>query len=482
MTRINTNIASFQAINRLGASNRDLSVHLERLSTGLKINSASDGPAALIASETLRSEIAGIGAAIDNSERADSVIATAEGALNEVNALLVDIKGLITNSANEGAIANEEIKANQLQIDSAVDSISRIANTTVFEGVKLLNGSLGFTTSGVAASAVTDIRIDEVRFGTASTVNVTIDPSVAAERAELQWAGSAVTTATTIEVAGAKGVEVFSFAASATRSAIVSAINLAKDVTGVSAITGAAVVSTGAGVSGIVFNSIEYGSKQFVSVEARSGTFDTKRDTHTVVARRDTGVDISAAVNGVAAVADGLEIAVNGPSVWFTATLHEDLNDPAESTSFTITGGGAKFQLGPAVNAQQMSILGIQSVASHRLGNSTVGYLNQIKSDGVDSVIDKEFQDAGKIVDAAIQQVATMRGRLGAFQKNTLQTNINSLNVALENVTASESAIRDADFATETSALTRSQILVQAGTSVLSIANSQPQNVLALLG
>ena len=224
-------------------------------------------------------------------------------------------------------------------------------------------------------------------------------------------------------------------------------------------------------------------TRQFVSVEASvDGTFDTYRDTHTVDAERDTGLDISAAVNGVAAVADGLEITVNGPTVWFTATLHEDLNDPAESTSFTVTGGGAKFQLGPSVNAQQTSIVGIQSVASHRLGSSTTGYLRDIVKGGADSVLDGEYQDAGAIVDKATRQVAILRGRLGAFQKNTLQTNINSLNVALENVTASESAIRDADFAAETSALTRSQILVQAGTSILSIANAQPQNVLALLG
>ena len=130
MTRINTNIASLQAINSLATSNQDLSVRLQRLSTGLRINKASDGPAALIASETLRSEIAGIGAAIDNSERADSVIATAEGALNEVNSLLLDIKSLITNSANEGAIATEEIEANQLQIDSAAVSCTHLTLPT----------------------------------------------------------------------------------------------------------------------------------------------------------------------------------------------------------------------------------------------------------------------------------------------------------------------------------------------------------------
>ena len=87
-----------------------------------------------------------------------------------------------------------------------------------------------------------------------------------------------------------------------------------------------------------------------------------------------------------------------------------------------------------------------------------------------------------KVLTAAIRQVATLRGRLGALQKDVLETNVNSLSIALENVTASESAIRDADFAEETAALTRAQILVQANTSVLAQANASPQNVLALLG
>ena len=145
MSRINTNITSLRAINSLDATNADMYVRLGRLSTGLRINAAKDDPAGLIASETLRSEMASIDQAINNSERAGSVISTAEGALNEVSALLLDIKSLITNSANEGGIAPEEIEANQLQVDSAIASINRIANSTAFEGVKLLNGSLDFT-------------------------------------------------------------------------------------------------------------------------------------------------------------------------------------------------------------------------------------------------------------------------------------------------------------------------------------------------
>ena len=121
------------------------------------------------------------------------------------------------------------------------------------------------------------------------------------------------------------------------------------------------------------------------------------------------------------------------------------------------------------------------SVAASTLGDREVGFLNDIVTGGISTLVGGKSADASKIIERAIRQVAVLRGRLGAFEKNTLQTNMNSLAIALENVTASESSIRDADFAKETAALTRAQILTQAGTSVLATANSVPQSVLQLL-
>ncbi len=484
MSRIYTNVNSLQATNRLNANTASLNQSLARLSSGLRINTGKDDPAGLIASETLRSEMRGIGQAIDNSERAGSVIATAEGALNEVSALLLDLKELVNSSANEGAIAPEEQKANQLQIDSAVASINRIANSTQFEGVKLLNGNMDFTTSGVTTSELKNLSIDEVRFGTATAVDVTVQTDVVAETGGLWLSADTIAAAVTLEVSGAKGVEVFSFASGTGRAAIASAINQAKDVTGVSAIASADIDGT---TSGLIFKSVEYGSTEFVKIEALSGTFATKQQdaatyAGSVAGIRDIGVDATVSVNGVSAVAEGLDIQINGPTVNFQTTLDATMNVAAASSSFKVTGGGAQFQLGPNVNAQQMSVVGIQSVASHKLGTAANGHLLDIMSGGSASIIGENYQTADKILDDSVQQVARLRGRLGAFQKNTLDININSLQVTLENVTASESAIRDADFAEETAAMTRAQILVQAGTSVLSIANSSPQNVLALLG
>jgi flagellin len=133
------------------------------------------------------------------------------------------------------------------------------------------------------------------------------------------------------------------------------------------------------------------------------------------------------------------------------------------------------------VQRQGQVQVGIGSVAATKLGNNIVGYLSSLQSGGGNSLVGGHTTGAQKILTAAIKQVATLRGRLGALQKDVIDTNVNSLSVALENVTASESAIRDADFAEETAKMTRAQILVQANTSVLAQANSAPQNVLSLL-
>jgi flagellin len=144
------------------------------------------------------------------------------------------------------------------------------------------------------------------------------------------------------------------------------------------------------------------------------------------------------------------------------------------------------FQIGPTVNFANQINVNITSLDLATLGRnySTTGDkgLSALKTGGTDSLDKSDLSDAALIVTQAIQQVATLRGRLGAIQKNAIDSNIRSLQTSLEQVTSAQSTIRDADFAVETAALTRSQILVQAGTNVLALANQSPQNVLSLLG
>jgi flagellin len=477
MARINTNVPAVVAQRTLRNNQRDLQISLERLSSGLKINRGADDPAGLINSENLRAEIAGVNKAISNSQRAISIIATAEGALNEVASLLIDIQGLIVESANSGGLSDEEIRANQLQIDSAVASITRIANTATFAGRKLLNGSLDYVTSGVnTKSAVASLQVHSVQFGTASYIPVDIIVTQSAQKGELQYRNSQLTNNVSIELQGNKGVTTLQFLAGTAASAIVHAVNLVREASGVEAYY----INSANPASGVAFRSAGYGSDQFVQVQLLpgSGPF-TLTDSAGAQKIRDVGQDAAATINGAQSIGKGLDLMLNTATLNLSVRLREDMG--LTSTHFAITGGGALFQLGPDVNPNQQVNIGVQSVAASRLGSPTVGFLSQIVTGG-EYAVDRGFTaEASEIINEAIRQVSVLRGRLGAFERNTLQTNINSLSITVENLTASESAIRDTDFAVETSRLTRSQILVQAGTSVLALANSTPQSVLSLL-
>lgn len=475
MSRINTNVASLTAQISLSRSQAGLNQTLQRLSTGLKINSGADNPAGLIASEGLKSQLAGISQGIDNSTRATNVIATAEGALQEVSSLLLNIKSLVVEAANSGAVSSDEIAANQLQIDSAVASITRIANTTNFNGLQLLNGNLDYLTSGVNTSVVKSLQISQANFGTNASIPVQVNVLHSAKTAEVTFASSAITNSVTLDVTGVTGVSELHFVSGTTVSAIAVAINRVSDATGVTA----HLKTAGNLTSGLVFDSVGYGTANYVSIKARNGSFNVQDSSGSTVDRA-VGVDAVATINGALTVGNGLNLTLNSSSLSLNMTLDKTFG--AGQTSFAITGGGAKFQIGSAVNSNEQINIGIGSIAASSLGNNDVGFLSDLVTGGTASIISGAAEQASTIIDTVINEVATLRGRLGAFEKNTLDTNVNSLQVALENVTSSNSSIVDADFAAETSNLTRSQVLTQAGTSVLSTANSTPQSVLKLLG
>ncbi len=175
MSRINTNVTSLLAQRVLKKNNEGLTTSLERLSTGLRINRGSDNPAGLIASEILRSEKKGISTAIENAGRASNIIGTAEGGLTEVSSLLTELQGLVSQTANSGGLSPEERAANQLQVDSILGTINRIAGNTSFEGTKLLNGQLDYSTSGGAdTSAFGSIRVNSAQLAAGATQAVTV--------------------------------------------------------------------------------------------------------------------------------------------------------------------------------------------------------------------------------------------------------------------------------------------------------------------
>jgi len=147
MSVINTNVSSLIAQNSLAQNNKALSTSLERLSTGVQINSAADNPAGLIAVQTFNQTNTGLTTAINNAGQAANVVGTAEGGLNEVSNLLTQLQGLVGQAANSGASSSAQINADQLQVDSILNTINRIAGNTTFNGTHLLNGNLSYVTA-----------------------------------------------------------------------------------------------------------------------------------------------------------------------------------------------------------------------------------------------------------------------------------------------------------------------------------------------
>ncbi len=235
MTRINTNVSSLVAQKTLARSNTDLQSALTRLSTGLRINAGKDDPAGLIASEALRSDIISVEKAITNSERANQLISTADSALGQVSQLLNDIRGLVSEAANTGALSTEQVNANQLQIDSSLEAIDRIAQITSFQGKRLLDGNLDFITQGVDDSSISGLQIDQANFGTQNSIGVEVNVVTQATKGQLTFGFGAVASAVTLEVGGSNGTEAFNFAAGSTITEIASAVNLVSDATGVAA-------------------------------------------------------------------------------------------------------------------------------------------------------------------------------------------------------------------------------------------------------
>jgi len=471
MSRINTNIPSLVAQRVFNRQNQALNVSLVRLSTGLRINTGKDDPAGLIASEALRTEKVAIQAAINNISRANNVIATAEGALDEINNLLTELEDLVDRSANSAAISDDERDANQLQIDAILESINRIATSTEFQGRKLLSGELDYTTSGVDSSNFTDVTINAARIPNGGTRTVVVEVTQSAQLAQLNYT-SAQTGAgvTTLEISGNNGTEVLSFASNTAISAVAAAVNQSKELTGVSA----TVASTGL----LVFSSTEYGSDQFVSVRAIAGTFTvTGGDTAT----RDTGQDASVLINGVSANVSGLQAKLQSSTLSIELTMSSSFGTTLGTDTFYVTGGGAQFQISPSVTLTGQANLGIHAVSTGSLGSNSLGFLSSLGSGQTNDLQSGNYATAQRIIRLAQTQVAQLRGRLGAFQKDTLDTAANALRITFENTSAAESAIRDTDFAAETSELTRAQILAQSSTNTLRLANVQPQQILALL-
>jgi len=383
-------------------------------------------------------------------------------------------------SMNTGGASIEQLKAEQDSVDQAIQAIDRIAATTRFATRNLLNGESGFKITSQSAE-ISDLRPISLRFDQRTSQSTySLNVTTSAEQAIASGVGGSGVVASggsvVLRITGNLGTEDIHMGSGATMSTFREAVNILRGNTGVYA-------------SGNMLYSNSFGSDKTIRVELVGGTgaFSGAGGlSSTGAATEDFGVDAAATLNGASVRAEGNSLSI--VSNFFTGSINLAPGTAAGSYQFTVRRSGLQFQLGSMGVAADQTVIGIPSVSTAYLGMkeqttggiSFGGYLRSLLSGGDNDLL-SDPENALRILDAAIDQIADVRAFLGAFSHDNIQPAILELEVHLENLAASESTIRDLDFASATAENTRNQILFQAGIAVIQQANQIPQAVIRLL-
>ena len=486
---INTNVASLTAQRNLGMSQASLNTSIQRLSSGLRINSAKDDAAGLAISERFTSQIRGLNQAARNANDGISLAQVAESALAGAGNILQRVRELSVQSANATNSASDR-KALQAEVGQLLSELDRLAVTTEFNGQKLLDGSFGSATFQVGANANQTITATTGNFRTATY------------GAQLKQSAPVVVTATntptpltgTFDVAGLQ-TKTINLTATDTLATAAAKINAASEATGVTAsarnqvelttfVAGGsyslAVVGDNATAANVTFSvstagataaGLAEGIKAFNDVSSQTGiTAKLNADGDGIILINESGADIQIQNNSAA----GNTLAVGA----------YDAVASASSGTPTFVAGVAAAPAGGYATAR--GYLEMNSDKGFSIGNltgtppvtATPSTLNSVNTIDV-STVDGSTK-ALKIIDSALAAVNGQRASFGALQAR-FETTIANLNTSSENMSASRGRIQDADFAAETANLSRTQILQQAGTAMVAQANQIPQGVLALL-
>ena len=505
---INTNTAAINARRKLTGSTNALQRSFERLSSGLRINSARDDAAGLAITNRMTAQIRGLDQAVRNSNDGISLAQTAEGALNETTNLLQRIRELAVQSANDTNNPSDRQSLNE-EVQQLVDEVDRIAQNTSFNGNKLLNGDIVNSVLQVGANVgeTLSVRIDsaeasqlarQVRQVSATGVNA--NTSISDGSLQIITKVTATETATTnIRAAVPEDDNLSTFNQENSAIAKAAAINDAYEFTGVRAIVGSTTVGS---ASTLASDQIQGGHN--VNTAITQGTLD-ETNFFTINGMKISGFDVLAndsdnsLVDAINAVTDDTGVIAKLDSksqLVLTAedgrNIHVEIAGNASSISGLqagVYGGELTIQsnqqfdivFGNADDNLALGDLTDGATADNATGTAVFGTNSSFAVNTLDISTRKGSNLALEIVDIAIDQIAAQRARLGAIQ-NRLESTINNLTTNSENLSASRSRILDADFASETANLSRNQILQQAGTSILAQANQQPQIALTLLG
>ena len=478
---INTNIASLNSQRNLGASQAALSTSLQRLSSGLRINSAKDDAAGLAISERFTSQIRGLDQARRNANDGISLLQTAEGSLQSTGDILQRIRELSVQSANATNSAGDR-KAIQQEVGQLLSEADRISQTSEFNGLKLLDGSFGSASFQVGANAGQTIQATTANFRTNNYGNNEVATSAPTTASGLQYTPGSFT------IQGLQSATI-TVGTGDTAQGLATSINGASETTGVtaSAKTEESATFVPGGVYSLAVTS-DNGTPANVAF-----TVGNPLNATTLAASVSAFNDVSASTGVTAKLnssnngliltnAAGNNITLLNGSTDVAHTVSAAAIDGAGNvgTPFAIAGsGGTGTTMGHiSLNSDKgFSIGGVTGTNAVPLAGAG-SKLNSVSGIDVSSV--KGASDALKVLDSALASVNSQRATFGALQSR-FETAVTSLQSTSENLSASRSRIQDTDFAAETAKLTRGQILQQAGTAMLAQANSLPNGVLSLL-
>jgi len=501
---VNTNLLALNGQRNLNQSAMGVSSALQRLSSGLRINSAKDDAAGLAISSRMTSQVRGLDQAIRNANDGISVAQVAEGALQEVTNSLQRMRELAVQSANDTNSSSDRASL-QAEVTQLQSEMTRISSTTEFNGTKVLDGT--FTNAkfqvGFRANQTINISIGNTAANTIGNNSVTgdsanvsgINSAVAAAANVNGGSGSTVTTANritaqTLTISGNLGQDTVAVTLGESAADIATGINDKTSTTGVTA-TASTVATLSTISTGATTFKIAGDDGTLVSISASTTGSGTGLDP-LVQAINDvsptTGIVAERSGDSITLTnSNGADIAIQDVLIAGIGTL-KFTGDNSDATSQTLGGttstdssvvGGTvtlasqkSFSMSSSVAAASGSL--VAAAASTAVGSSLskVSDVNIGTQSGANSALD--------VIDAALSFVNSVRGDLGAIQ-NRFTSTISNLQNVTENVSAARSRIQDADFAAETSNLTKNQILQQAGISVLAQANQLPSSVLSLL-
>ena len=490
---INTNVASLTAQRNLGNSQNALSASLQRLSSGMRINSAKDDAAGLAISQRFTAQVNGMNQAARNANDAVSLAQTAEGALDQVSANLQRIRELAVQSANASNSTSDRAALNA-EATKLISEIDRVAQSTQFNGVNLLDGTFTSKSFQIGAnnSANDRLSITSIASARSSALGVGANAAYSATQttAAVDGVGLAAAGALTLNGynVGASATDgVSNISATGSALAIANAINAVSGDSGVTAaanantksITVVASCAAAGTASTIKINGVSIGDVALVISGAASAAAQYANNFVAAINSVSTSTGVTAAVT-TAGSGEVTLTAADGRNIQISATTGADLTALGDATFASVTTG--------TVTLTSTSSSGL-TIASTVAGATAAGVTNgytaatTTTSSGVSSLnlaTAAGAQAALTIIDSALTNVNNSRASLGAYQ-NVFNSAISTLQTGSENLAAARSRIVDADFASETATMTRANILQQAGTAMLAQANQLPNLALQLL-